>query len=84
MCISLYTGPGYAPEEQELAIAFKEGKGMGEQTCSHLKVRRIDPVDTSVDPSDGSALDVRLAKQPRLCRYAASSRSDSSKLYTWY
>ena len=72
---------GYEPEEQELTIAFEEGKGMGEQTCSHLKVRRIAPVDTSVDPSDGSVLDVRLAKQPRLCPRPASAKSDSSKLY---
>ena len=75
---------GYEPEEQELTIALEEGKGMGEQTCSHLKVRRIDPVDTSVDPSDGSVLDMRLANQPRLCLRATSSRSDSSKLYAWY
>ena len=72
---------GYDPEEQELTIAFEEGKGMGEQTCSHLKVRRIAPEDTGVDPSDGSILDARLGKQPRLCPRAASSRSDSSKLY---
>ena len=75
---------GYEPEEQELTIVFDEGKGMGEQTCSHLKVRRISPVDTHVDPSDGSVLDVRLAKQPRLCPRPASCRSDSSKLYVWY
>ena len=75
---------GYDPEEQELTIAFEEGKGMGEQTNTHLKVRHIAPVDTSVGPSDGSVLDVRLAKQPRLCPRPASSRSDSSKLYTWY
>ena len=73
---------GYDPEEQELTIALEEGKGMGEQTNTHLKVRRISPVDTHVDPSDGSVLDVRLAKQPRLCPRPASS--DSSKLYAWY
>ena len=71
---------GYDPEEQELTIALEEGKGMGEQTNTHLKVRRIAPVDTSVDPSDGSVLDVRLANQPRLCPRPASARSDSSEL----
>ena len=72
---------GYDPGEQELTIALEEGKGMGEQTNTRLKVRRIAPVDTSVDPSYGSVLDVRLAKQPRLCPHP---RSDSSKLYAWY
>ena len=72
---------GYEPEEQEVTIAFEEGKGMGEQTCSHLKVRRIAPapVDTSVDPSDGSVLDVRLAKQLRLCPRDEYSEPDISK-----
>ena len=70
---------GYDPEEQELAMAFEEGKGMGEQTNTHLKVRRIDPVGTSVDSSDGSVLDVRLPKQPRLCPRAEYSEPDMSK-----
>ena len=66
-----------------MTIAFEEGKGMGEQTCSHLKVRRIAPVvrciapvDASMGPSDG---DVIFAKQPRLCPCAEYSERDTSK-----
>ena len=70
---------GYDPEEQELTMAFEEGKGMGEQTNTHLKVRRIAPVDTGVDQSDGSVLDVRLAQQPGLCPRAEYSELDKSK-----
>ena len=67
---------GYDPEEQELTMALEEGKGMKEQTNTHLTVRRIAPVDTGVDPSDGSVL---VAQQPGLRPRAEYSELDKSK-----
>ena len=57
---------GYDPEEQELTSGLDEGKGIGEQKCTHLRVRCVSTIDVSMALSDGSVLNMMVSPHKRI------------------
>ena len=57
---------GYDPEEQELTAELDEGKGMGEQKCTHLCLRHVATVAISVTLPDGSVVNMKVNPHKRI------------------